>query len=63
MPREKEGFRDNLERLDQAFPGREIISAADVADFTGLHITTVRKIYPIKPRIGISKVALARALS
>ena len=63
MPREKESFRDNLERLDQAFPGKELLSAADVAKYTGLHIQTVRKIFPIKPRIGIPKVVLARALS
>lgn len=26
--REKEGFRDNLERIDAAFPGREMLMSA-----------------------------------
>lgn len=63
MSREKEDFRDNLERLEEKFPDKEIISAREAADFLGLDIRTVRKYFPVKPHIGITKVALARAMS
>ena len=63
MPREKEDFRDNLDRLEEKFPGREYISAKEAAEFLGLDIRTVRKHFPIKPRWGITKVALAKAIS
>ncbi len=63
MGREKEDFRDNLERLEEKFPDKEMLSAREVADYLGLDIRTVRKYFPIKPHVGITKVALARAMS
>ena len=66
--REKEGFRDNLERIDAAFPGREMLNVSEVSRFTGLdrgkvgadwqeHFCSVgRSKY-------MSKVTLARLLS
>lgn len=36
MPREKESYRDNLERLMDRFPGKEILSFAEVTEYTGM---------------------------
>lgn len=36
MPREKESYRDNLERLMDRFPGKEILSFAEVSQYTGM---------------------------
>ena len=36
MPREKECFRDNLERIDRAFPGKEMLSVSDAMSFLGM---------------------------
>ena len=70
MAREKEAYRDNLERLDKMFPGREMLSSADVAKFTGQARVTVVKLYSFKNKRNkcntthrISKAVLARELS
>ena len=34
MPREKESYRDNLERLMDRFPGKEILSFTEVSQYT-----------------------------
>lgn len=62
MPREKECFRDYLERLDEKFPDREILSLNECAAFLGVCTKTVKKRYGLDRR-GISKVKLARLLS
>ena len=62
MPREKEGFRDNLERLNEKFPDKELLSRCDVADFLGIHRTTVARWFNFSVHGYISKVTLARAL-
>ena len=36
MPREKESYRDNLERLMDRFPGKEILSFSEVSQYTGM---------------------------
>lgn len=36
MPREKESYRDNLERLMDRFPGKEILSFTEVSQYTGM---------------------------
>ena len=36
MPREKESYRDNLERLMDRFPGKEILSLTEVSQYTGM---------------------------
>lgn len=33
MPREKELFRDNLERLEEKFPGKELFNIKEVSEF------------------------------
>jgi hypothetical protein len=70
MAREKESYRDNLERLDKMFPGKEMLSTVDVAMFTGMARTTVLKMYSFKDTRNksntthrISKAVLARELS
>ena len=70
MAREKESYRDNLERLDKMFPDRELLSTVDVAIFTGMARATVLKTYSFKNTRNkrntthrISKAVLARELS
>jgi len=62
MPREKELFRDNLERLDKFYPNKEVLNIKEVMQFTGLSRTGVVNRYPFKNRF-ISKVKLASELS
>jgi hypothetical protein len=62
LPREKELFRDNLERLDKAFPGKEMLRIKDVQDYTGLRYEIVKKLFDFNGCY-ISKVKLARQLS
>ena len=70
MAREMLSYRDNLERLDKMFPGKELLSTVDVAMFTGMARTTVLKLYSFKNTRNkrntthrISKAVLARELS
>lgn len=35
MPREREGFRDNSEHLNEVFPTHDLLSIKDVTQFTG----------------------------
>ena len=75
MPREKEGFRDQLVRLDELFPGRETLKLDEVAKLVGLDRRTLLKdkAFPAK-KLGenlrelggvyiVPKVALARWLA
>lgn len=63
MPREKEAYRDNLERVISAFPGREIITLTDLSKWLKMDPRTVKRKFPLKPGIGISVATLARFLS
>lgn len=62
MPREKEGYRDNLELLNARFPDHDMLTIAEVMQVTGYKSKdTVRKYYPfVNGRI--SKPALARKM-
>lgn len=65
MAREKEGFREQLERLDAAFPGREIIRRTELAQFLGISYDTVKRQFKTeynKRMKGYTKVTVARAL-
>lgn len=69
MAREKECYRDNLQRLDERFPDKEILTVSDVAAWTGLDRRTVTRLYGDR-FMGkkhkckyISKADLARAVS
>lgn len=71
MPLEKPGFREQLARLDEVFPGRETIKIADAAAYIGVYRGTLLgdKTFPArkvggKSKYGgayvVPKVALAR---
>lgn len=62
MPKEKDGFRDNLARLDEEFPDRELLRKGDVSKYTGMSYAKVRNAFTFKGNY-ISKVTLARELS
>ena len=67
MPREKELYRDNLERVCERFKS-EMIPLKDAADFIGCDVRTLQsdRDFPVK-KLGrkyyVSSVALARWLS
>jgi hypothetical protein len=62
MPREREGFRDNMERLNEFFPNRELLNVSDLVSFTGRNREVVKKLFDFKNGY-ISKVEVARTLS
>lgn len=63
MAREKEGFRDNLERLDKAFPGKELLKLTELVRYAGVDRRTIQKY--LNPVCGTmyAKVAVARWLA
>jgi hypothetical protein len=61
MAREKEMYRENLARIIEVFPDKEILSQADVARFTGRGTTYVRNRLGVYAP-GITKVNLARVM-
>ena len=63
MSREKEGFRDNLERIDAAFPDKELLTVTDIAKFEGSDRGTVRKRYRFNQFHRITKADWARQVS
>lgn len=68
MGSEKEGFREQLARIDKAFPDKELLSAQEVANWLGLKRETVIKYYgyafqAVSKRRYCTKVDLASAIS
>lgn len=69
MAREKEAYRDNLERILAAFPGQEILTQKQIAQWLHLDPRTVKQRFPLKEGTGrgspcwISVATLARELS
>ena len=68
MAREKELFRDNLQRLTEKFGEAELIPIKDVGEFLGCYYRTLQnqKEFPIKKvgnRVYTTKVGLAQWLS
>ena len=64
MSREKCGYAENLARLREVFPSREMLTTKDVAAFTGLDRHTVRR--KIRFNEATSKISvqdLARQIS
>ena len=41
MPREKEDYRANIERLNEVFPDKDALTASDIARFLGIDRRTV----------------------
>ena len=62
MPREKPGYRDNLERLIEYFPDREMLTRKDLCEFTGLSRPALANNYPFEGKY-ISKADFARLIS
>lgn len=65
MAREKELFRDNLERLDRQFE-KELLNVRQVSKFCGLSEERTKEMFPfikVGGRWYISKAKLASALS
>ena len=60
--REKAGYRDNLERIVERFPDKELLTKKDVAEFCGVDRRRVGKLFPFKNNL-ISVATLARELS
>lgn len=65
MPREKELFRDNLARIDAAFPEKEMIRIGEAKKFIGVrnHYTALKILGMKKGEEFISKCQLASRLS
>lgn len=73
MSKEREGFREQLARLDEKYPGKETLTMKEVHEVTGLHRDTLIKSdgFPLRKMGGsgrncgvyiVPKVALARWL-
>lgn len=64
MSREKEGFRDNLERLNTFFPEIELLTRQDLVRFTGRDWRVVCRLFGFaKNDKYISKADAARIMS
>lgn len=64
MSREKAGYRDNYAMLQDRFPDRDMLTASDVAQVTGLTVQTVRKKFQFNAMTRrVSKADLARQIS
>ena len=62
MIKDCEGFRVQMERLNEFFPDRELLSISDVVRFTGRDRRTVVKFFNFRNNF-ISKVEVAQTLS
>ena len=65
MPREKELFRENLARIDAAFPGKEILFITDLKKYLGVKSPkTVRRLLKMpRNEKSLTKCQLASRLS
>lgn len=61
MSRESEYYRDNLERIIERFPNRELLNVKDVCSYTGLNYRTAKKLFPFQKNY-ITAATLARCL-
>lgn len=63
--RERVDYRDLLQRLDERYPDRELLSRSDVAAFLGTSRQTVYNRYSDKfpARVLLSKTQVARTLA
>lgn len=63
MPREKESYRDNIELISKAFPGKLQLGICEASKYMGIDTRTLKKRVKINQfgKIGIAD--LARAIS
>ena len=62
MAREKEYFRDVLESIRDAYPGKEMLNIKEVAAFIGCDYRTAKKRFSFTKYNWISVVVLAREM-
>lgn len=62
MPREKADYRELLMRLDESFPGRELLTREEVATFLGVNPRTVKRRYNF-PAGRVTKTLVARTVA
>ena len=62
MAREHPDFRETLARLDEAYPGRELLTREEVASFLGVNPRTVKRRYDF-PKGRVTKTLVARAVA
>lgn len=62
MAREKADYRDYLERLDKAFPGKELLTRTELAIWAGVSVKTLTKRYDW-PKGLVPKVRVAKDLA
>lgn len=61
MPREREGYRENIELLNERFPDKDMLNQKEVAAFIGCSVDTVRRRIRFNPATKrITKSDLAR---
>ena len=64
MPREKQDYRENLARIEAAFPGGEMLNIKQVGEITGYRdYRTIKRRFEFDRFNRISKVKLARLKS
>lgn len=63
MPREKASYWDNMERINSAFPDKEMIKPHEIAASWVDSPKSVRKVFPKISSLGVSKAVLARVMS
>ena len=62
MARELPNFRETLARLDEAYPGRELLKHSEIAAFLGVSARTVRRRYSF-PQGRVPKTQVAREVA
>lgn len=65
MPREHEGYRDQLESIMAAFPDKECLTPKEVGTYCGRNSRTVIKLFPFVGHgklMFITRTSLARAM-
>ena len=62
MPREKEGFREQLARLTEKFPDREMITLPEACEVTGCYRQTLLrdKSFPRKKMGAVYRIPLVQ---
>lgn len=64
MPREKPTYRAALERLDEAFPDKEVLTQKELSEYLGLSVRFVRDKWKKNKMLGgYSKVNVAQILA
>lgn len=63
MAREKQSFRDNLERICEVYPDKELLTMQEVREFLGISYHMTRNLIQFNKMKLVSKADLARQIS